>query len=83
MKEALADLAARIRQDLDKLSRVVARVEEGCRRADRSHDDYYFEAVALNLHGFYTGLERLFERIAATVENSVPAAQILIFPSAE
>ena len=29
-------------------------------------------AVALNLHGFYAGLERLFELIAATVDGSVP-----------
>jgi len=30
------------------------------------------DGVALNLHGFYAGLERLFELIAAIVDGTVP-----------
>ena len=37
-----------------------------------SSDDLYLDGVALNLHGFYAGLERLFELIAATVDGTVP-----------
>ena len=36
-------------------------------------DDYYVGAVALNLHGFYEGLERLFEVIADGVDHTKPS----------
>lgn len=29
-----------------------------------SDQDIYLDSVALNLHGFYSGLERLFELVA-------------------
>ena len=40
-----------------------------------STDDYYLDAVALNLHGFYGGLERIFERIAAVVDGARPSGE--------
>jgi len=58
--EELGGLANRIRQELDELERVVNRIREGWDRARRSNDDFYLDAVALNLHGFYSGLERIF-----------------------
>jgi len=33
----------------------------------------YLDSVALNLHGFYTGVERLFELIARHIDESVPS----------
>jgi hypothetical protein len=33
----------------------------------------YLDSVALNLHGFYTGIERLFELIARHIDESVPS----------
>ena len=38
-----------------------------------SPDDYYVDATALNLHGFYAGLERLLEIIAEGVDQAKPA----------
>ena len=35
-------------------------------------DDYYLDGMALNLHSFYAGIERLFEMIVETVDGSVP-----------
>jgi hypothetical protein len=32
----------------------------------------YLDSTALNLHGFYSGLERLFELIARQVDRQVP-----------
>jgi hypothetical protein len=55
------------------VARVLQRAEEGWERARRSSDDYYLDGVALNLHGFYGGLERLFERIAVLVDDARPA----------
>lgn len=70
--EELAELAERIRQELGEISRVVTRTSEGWERARRSNDDYYLDSVALNLHGFYMGIERLFTQIAEVVEGDLP-----------
>ena len=35
----------------------------------------YLDSVALNLHGFYSGLERLFELIARHVDGAVPSGE--------
>lgn len=72
MKEQLFRLAGRIQDEFAELAQVVERVQKGWQQAQRSSDDLYLDSVALNLHGFYAGLERLFERIAATVDGSVP-----------
>lgn len=32
-------------------------------------DDAYWDAIALNLQGFYSGVERVFEDVARTSEN--------------
>jgi hypothetical protein len=34
--------------------------------------DVYLDSVALNLHSFYSGLERLFELIARHIDCSIP-----------
>lgn len=75
MNDKLLQLAARIRDELLDLERVVGRVTEGWRRAQRSADDYYLDGVALNLHGFYAGLERIFELVATTVDRTKPEGE--------
>jgi hypothetical protein len=52
---ALVKLASRIRDEIDELERILARMSEGWQRAQRTNDEYYLDGVALNLHGFYTG----------------------------
>jgi len=71
----LTRLAGRIRRELDELELVLARIEEGWQRAHRSDDDYYLDGVALNLHGFYSGLERVFSLIAETIDGSIPQGE--------
>jgi hypothetical protein len=68
-------LAQRIRDELAELDRVSQRVAEGWQRAIRNADDYYLDGVALNLHGCYGGLERIFELIAATVDRRKPRGE--------
>ena len=75
MSARLLRLAARIRNELTELERVAARVAEGWERATRNVDDYYLDGVALNLHGFYSGLERIFELIAATINGDKPTGE--------
>ncbi len=64
--EELEGLVRRIRQELEELQRVLGRIQEGWERSRRSNDDYYLDGVALNLHGFYLGFERIFTHIAET-----------------
>lgn len=67
-----AVLATRIRQTLIDLDRVVARAELLFRHYQQTNDDGYLDGVALNLHGFYSGIEHIFEDIARTVDRLNP-----------
>lgn len=75
MSARLLRLAARIRDELAELDRVADRVAAGWSRALRNADDYYLDGVALNLHGFYSGLERIFELIATTIDAAKPKGE--------
>jgi len=72
MNADYAALAGRIRQSLLDLDRIVGRAELLQEKAQRSGDSDYLDGVALNLHGFYAGVERIFEDIARTLERVVP-----------
>jgi hypothetical protein len=65
-------LAGRILAELQQLELLVQRAERGWVKAKECQDDFFLDGVALNLHGFYSGLERIFERIASGVEGTVP-----------
>ena len=67
-------LAERIRDEITDLDRSVARVSAAWERGKRAaaDQDYYLDAVALNLHGFYSGVERLFELTARYIDRTMP-----------
>ncbi|MFZ1401436.1 MAG: hypothetical protein WAS33_31310 [Candidatus Promineifilaceae bacterium] len=66
-------LAARISRHLQDVEQVVQHSEEVNREAIKRDDQIYFEALALNLHSFYLGVERIFEDIARTIDQEIPA----------
>lgn len=72
MSENLIELAGRIEQTLLDLERVVTRAEKQMQQALSTNDDAYIDAVAINLHGFYGGIERIFEDIAQTMMEALP-----------
>jgi hypothetical protein len=72
VSERLLRVVERTRDQVADLDRSVERAREGWRRAQQSSDDYYLDGVALNLHGFYDGLERLFELIATVIDGTQP-----------
>jgi hypothetical protein len=72
MNPSYAALAGRIRQSLLDLERVVRRAVDLMDKASLSGDADYLDGVALNLHGFYAGVERILEDIARTLERTVP-----------
>lgn len=63
-------LATRLRAELVDLERVTRRVEHLWSKAGT--DDDYLDGVALNLHGFYAGVERIFEQIAREIDGALP-----------
>ncbi|MEA3441398.1 MAG: hypothetical protein U9R58_14075 [Chloroflexota bacterium] len=65
-------LAGRIRESLSEIRNVVKRIDDYIRKAQTIDDQAYWDATALNLHGFYSGIEHIFEDIARTVDASVP-----------
>jgi len=73
MSAEYATLAARMRQSLLDLERVVDRAGLLMDKAERTGDDDYLDGVALNLHGFYAAVERIFEDVARTVDQAAPA----------
>lgn len=75
MKDRLDLLADRVHIGLDELAIVLDRIQTGWERARQSGDDYYIDGVALNLHSFYSGLERIFEQIAETLDGMMPQGE--------
>ena len=75
MNGAYEALAARIRQELVELQKVAERAVRLWNMAQLKADDAYVDAVALNLHGFYSGLERVFELVAERVDQSHPTGE--------
>ena len=55
-------LAQRIRAEVKELERAVHRAERAWQAASQNQtdQDMFIDSAALNLHGFYAGLERLF-----------------------
>ena len=68
-------LAQRIRAELQALDHVVERAEGALERASRQPQDeeYFLTSAALDLHGFYAGIERLLELIGRTMDGDVPS----------
>jgi hypothetical protein len=67
-------LAERIRKELDDLERLVARADRAMKtaRTNPQDADLYIDSASLNLHDVYSGFERMFKQIAATVDGNVP-----------
>jgi hypothetical protein len=67
--------AERIRDELEQIERTVLHAERDWKRFVQTGDDAYLKAVAYDLHGFYTGIERVFESIADTIDDHIPTGQ--------
>jgi len=68
------ELCERIRGEVPELERAVDRALGAWAHAQQTPDEYaYLDSVALNLHAFYSGVERLFELIARHVDRTLPS----------
>ena len=68
-------LSKRIRGELPEVEHTLKRAMEGLQRAKQTGDDHYLDGVALNLHSFYSGVERLFELISVHVDGVLPKGE--------
>ncbi len=75
MSKPLQLLATRIRSEMVDLELIVLRILEGWQRVLQTNDEFYLDSVALNLHGFYSGLERTFELVAANIDGYKPQGE--------
>ena len=74
MNSRYALVVGRIEQELNNLSRIIPRIEQAVQAVQRGNpdQDFYLDSIALNLHGFYAGAEKIFHYIATHVDHSVP-----------
>jgi hypothetical protein len=67
--------AERIRDELEQIERTVLHTKRDWGKLVQTGDDAYLKAVAYDLHGFYTGIEKVFESIADTIDDHIPTGQ--------
>ncbi len=69
-------ISDRIRQELNKIHQAFQQLEMFMVELNSNKQPIYREAIvnsiALNLHGIYTGIERIFEVIATEIDLSLP-----------
>lgn len=77
MRSPYREIADRIRSEIKDLDRLVQKVQQTWSHIQTLSEDQdiYLDSVALNLHGFYSGLERLFELVARHVDRDLPTGE--------
>lgn len=77
MNIVLQEIAERIRGEADDLDTTTHKLQRSWTVVQRGTEeqDVYLDSVALNLHSFYSGLERLFELIARAVDQMAPSGE--------
>ena len=67
-------LRRRIESELVDVLRAATKAGRALERARRSGEDadYYLDSTAINLHGFYNGVERILEGIARELDGGLP-----------
>jgi predicted nucleotidyltransferase len=71
-EDPLLALKELIEEELSTLQRVVRDVQEEMRSAASPPSQFAMHALASYLHQFYTGCERMFERVALQVDGGLP-----------
>ena len=77
MTSVFVELAERMKAEMADLESAVTRAMRAWARSDDAvvDKDIYLDSVALNLHSFYSGLERLFELIARHIDQVLPSSE--------
>jgi hypothetical protein len=72
-QERIPEFIAEVRDELAALIVLCASILSTAKRLpDVDDPDVYKESLALKLHNYYTGCERIFERIAGDMNGEIP-----------
>lgn len=63
---------SRIREELCEIDKLILRTLKAWDNVKKTSDELYLDSVALNLHGIYSGFEKIFEIIAKNIDSSMP-----------
>lgn len=75
MKNKALKQATQIRDELSQIERIVSNVRSDWDDFLRKGEDAYLKAVAYDLHGFYSGLERIFQSVADAIDDHLPTGE--------
>jgi predicted nucleotidyltransferase len=67
-----APLIGLIQQNLDELAQLTTSAQRLLLKFQQTQDEDYLGTLALDLHSFYSGAERIFQEIDQTVDGSLP-----------
>lgn len=70
--EKFLTLASRIRYELLELDNIIERIHRAWELFKKEENSFYIDSIALNLHHFYSGIERIFELIAEEIDGAKP-----------
>lgn len=66
-------LISRIEREIADIELLVEKIQKGWEKTKQNEESFFLDSVALNLHGFYSALERIFITIAREIDGFVPA----------
>ncbi len=70
------ELSERIRGEIKELEQLLPRIQRAWEQSVLTPEEFAFlDSVALNLHSFYSGIERQFELIAKLVDGTAPVGK--------
>ncbi|MFW5985811.1 MAG: hypothetical protein ACOCQH_00475 [Halanaerobiales bacterium] len=72
MNKKYLALISRIEEEISEIDKLTKKIIEAWGQAQKNNDSYYLDSVALNLHGFYSAIERIFELIARDIDENFP-----------
>jgi hypothetical protein len=65
-------LLSRIEKEIKDIDLLIDKISSAWERVQETDDPFFIDSVALNLHGFYSALERIFLTIAKEIDGYVP-----------
>ncbi len=65
-------LCSQIEREVQEIQQLVEKNQALLEKFKATNDEDYVGTIALNLHSFYSGLERIFKQIAQVIDGSVP-----------
>jgi len=70
MKKMYLVISSRIKNEIIEIEETIKRAQKAWELIEEE-DSLYIDSVALNLHNFYSGLERIFSLIAKEIDGKI------------